>query len=125
MRPEAHQVLAELSKRYHLGIMANQKIERATLLEKAGLTPFFTHQKMSGSIGLEKPEPAFFKSILEDADANPEESALVDDNWYRGLLPAQQIGMHTVLFKREIIPYPKNAQPDFSINKLADLLEIF
>jgi hypothetical protein len=32
--------------------------------------------------------------------------------------------MNTGLFKRDIIPYPETAQPDFAINKLEELLDI-
>ena len=105
--------------------MSNQSTKTAELLETFGLLRFFSHQKMSGHIGLEKPNPDFFKAILEDSGAKVEESVLVDDNWYRGLVPAKSFGMSTVLFRRDIIPVPQDASPDFQINNLNELLEKF
>ncbi len=125
IRPDAKEVLTELSKSYNLGIMANQNIKTMTLLETAGLLPYFSHQKMSDHIGLQKPDPNFYLTILQDSGAKPEESIIIDDNWYRGLLPAKNLGMSTVLYERDIIPYPNTAQPNFRVTNLKDLFKIF
>lgn len=125
IRPEAKSVLEQLSKKYNLGVMANQSTKTTQLLEAAGLLPFLSHQIMSGHVGLEKPNPDFFKSIIADSGAKAEESILVDDNWYRGLAPAQSLGMSTILYCRDIIPVPVDAVPDFRINNLKELLDKF
>jgi HAD superfamily hydrolase (TIGR01509 family) len=125
IRPEAKHVLATLNQRYKIGITANQSEKTIHLLETAGLLPYFSHQKMSAHIGLEKPDPQFFLTILRDTGAQATESVVIDDNWYRGLVPAKQLGMTTVLYKRDIIPYPETANPDWSITNLNDLLNIF
>lgn len=125
IRPEAKAVLAELSQRYNLGITANQNEKTIELLETSDLLPFFSHQKMSAHIGLEKPDPNFFLTVLKDTGALPSESVIIDDNWFRGLAPAKQLGMTTVLYKREFIPYPDTATPDFTINTLEELLNLF
>lgn len=125
VRPEAGEVLGRLSKYFNLGIMANQNVKAGHLLEEAGILNYFSHQKMSAHIGLEKPDPKFYIEILNDSGAKASESMLIDDNWYRGLLQAKQLGMGTVLYKREIIPYPKDAEPDKFISSLEELLPIF
>lgn len=125
IRPEAKSVLEQLSQRYNLGITANQSEKTIELLEASGLLVFFSHQKMSAHIGLEKPDPNFFLTVLEDTGAKPSESVIVDDNWLRGLAPAKQLGMTTVLLKRDFIPYPNTAAPDFTIDNLTELLNLF
>lgn len=125
VRSEAKNVLAKLSPHYKLGIMANQHARTTELLESAGLLPYFSHKKMSAHVGLEKPNPEFFKTILQDSGVKAGESVIIDDNWYRGLLPAKKLGMATVLYQREIIPYPETANPDFKISNLEELLNIF
>jgi HAD superfamily hydrolase (TIGR01509 family) len=125
VRPEARDVLLTLSERYQLGLMANQNVLTTKLLEQAGLLSFLSHQKMSDHIGLEKPDPRFYSTILEDCKARPEESVIIDDNWYRGLLPAEQLGMKTVLYQRSFIPYPNDIQPTWVVSSLQELLEIF
>jgi HAD superfamily hydrolase (TIGR01509 family) len=125
IRPAAAEILNKLSQRYKLGIMANQSPKTTALLETAGLLPYLSHHKLSGEIGLEKPDPLFYKTILADAGADPHRSVLVDDNWYRGLVQARHLGMGTVLFHREIIPAPESADPDFTITRLEELITIF
>ncbi len=125
VRPEAMEVLSGLSKSFNLGIMANQNVKAGNVLEDAGLLQYFSHQKMSGHIGLQKPDPNFYLEILKDSGALPSESVLIDDNWYRGLLQAKLLGLSTILYKREIIPIPDSAEPDKFISSLAELTEIF
>jgi FMN phosphatase YigB (HAD superfamily) len=71
IRPEAKDVLAKLSKHYKIGITANQSAKTGDILEIAGLLPYFSHQKMSAQIGLEKPDPKFFLHVLEETGAAP------------------------------------------------------
>lgn len=124
IRPECHGILSQLQKHYRLGIIANQSTKTADLLTEAGIMQYFQHQKVSAHHGLEKPDPAYFAEVFQDAGANPHHSAFVDDNWYRGLLPGQQLGMTTILFKRHIMPYPHTANPDYIIETLPKLLDI-
>lgn len=125
IRPDAKPVLEVLSKKYNLGIAANQSNKTVDRLRDADILSCFSHQKMSAEIGLEKPDPNFFLHILNDCGTTPQESVLIDDNWFRGLLPAKKLGMTAVLYKRDFIPYPKTATPDFAINTLQELLNIF
>jgi HAD superfamily hydrolase (TIGR01509 family) len=125
IRPEAAEILEQLSKHYQLGIIANQSHQTTDFLAAADVLKYFGHQKMSAHHGLEKPNPAYFEAVLSDTKANPERSVLVDDNWFRGLLPAQNLGMKTILFKRDCMPYPENAQPDHAVASLKELIQIF
>ncbi len=125
IRPEAKSVLVELSQRYNLGIIANQSAKTTELLESSGLLQYFSHQKMSAHIGLEKPDPNIFLTVLKDTGAKASESVMVDDNWFRGLVPSRELGMSTVLYRRDLIPYPDTATPDFTINNLEELLSLF
>ncbi len=123
--PDAQEVLVKLSRSYRLGLMANQSAKSLELIQEAGLANILNHTQMSEHIGLEKPNPKFYSSILNGCHAKAEESVLVDDNWYRGLAQAKNIGMKTILLKRNIIPTPPEAKPDWTIYKLPDLLKIF
>lgn len=125
IRPGVKTVLNQLARRYQLGIIANQHTKTVDILRAGEILPYFSHQKMSAHIGLEKPDPKFFLSVLEDTGAKATESVMIDDNWYRGLVPAKALGMTTVLYKRDFIPYPETASPDFTINSLEELLDIF
>ena len=125
VRPEAKNVLESLSQKYELGLMANQGARALELLEEEGVMKYFSHQKMSHHVGLEKPDPNFFLTILADTGARTNESVIIDDNWFRGLYPAKQIGMKTVLFERELIPFPDDSAPEWRVSNLKELLNIF
>lgn len=125
VRPEAKKVIPILAEKYNLGIMANQGAKAIDHLVEANLLGFFSHQKMSHHVGLQKPNPEFFNTILKDTGAKPEESIQIDDNWFRGCVPARKAGMKIVLYKRDIIPHPADANPDWEVSNLKELLEIF
>ncbi len=124
IRPEAKNVLGHLNTKYNLGIIANQSTSITEKLIQTDILKYFSHQKVSAHHGLEKPDPAYFASVLSDTGADPNTSALIDDNWPRGLLPAKKLGMTTVLYKRDIWKY-SDTQPDYSIYNLAKLIKVF
>ena len=124
VRPEAHRVLENLSKHFHLGFMGNQPVETLEKLRESGILEYFHHQKMSGHYakGLIKPNPEFFKAVLDDTGARVEESVIVDYNIERGLIPAKALGMTTVWYKlleREVT----EGTVDYTITSLSELVE--
>jgi len=124
-RPEAKHVLEKLSRNYKLGLIANQPIIVRDKLKKAGLLKYFSSTRVSDDYKLYKPDTLLFQKILKDAQADPKQSVMIDDNIERGLIPAKKLGMTTVWLNtsnRKNIP--KNAV-DFEIKNLKELLKIF
>lgn len=118
------EVIEELSKYYNLGIIANQPHEINDRLEKEGLLQYFKNVGLSAEKGLHKPDPLLFKQILEESGALAEKSVMIDDNIERGLAPARNLGMKTVLFDWGYrAEYPEWI--NFKIKKATDLLDIF
>ena len=123
IRPEAKKVLTKLSKKYHLGVIANQNILAKEKLKEAGIYDLLHHQTVSDEHGLEKPDPKYFQAVFKETGANPNESVIVDDNIERALIPGKKLGMTTVWYKlQERTDIPKN-QVNFTITSLADLLD--
>ncbi len=128
VNPEAKKVLRELSKRYKLGILANQPLSSKAKLQKAGIDKYFEHFSVSAEHGMEKPDPKFFQAILSASGANPKESVMIDDNIERGLLPAKKLGMITVWYKNENRTNRRDApidKIDYKIVNLKELLALF
>ncbi|MFC5719191.1 HAD family hydrolase [Streptomyces gamaensis] len=80
----------------------------------------------SGEWGVAKPEPAFFRRVVELAGASPEHTAYVGDHPQNDLLPAAAAGLKTVHLRRG--PYghlwadtPATATADWRINTLSEL----
>lgn len=124
IRPEAQEVAEQLSKKYQLGILANQPVKTREKLEQAGVLDWFTHKGMSGDYNLHKPDPKLFKAIFAETGANPRTSVMIDDNIERGLMPAKKFGMTTIWYKAREREVPREAV-DMTINALGDLLNFF
>lgn len=123
IRPEAQDVVKKLSEKYSLGLLANQPKATKEKLKKAGVLKYFKFKDVSEDFNLRKPDPEFFKAIFRVTGADPNKSAIIDDNIERGLIPAKKLGMTTVWFKledRKII-----YDIDFTVTGLRELLRIF
>jgi 2-haloacid dehalogenase len=65
--------------------------------EKYNLDGYFETIVSSGYSGLIKPDPDFYKLLIEKLHVRPEECVFIDDST-RNLLPAEELGMKTLLF---------------------------
>lgn len=123
IKDNAHLVIEELSKKYKLGIIANQNVVIKQKLQD--LLQFFTYGGVSDDHGLIKPDPKYFEAVFQLTGANPKLSIMIDDNIERSLVPAKKFGMTTVWFKNyERDDIPLNVV-DYTITELKDLLKIF
>jgi len=124
IRPEALDIVSELSKEYSLGIIANQAIEVKEKLEKAKLLKYFKNLGISEKHGFHKPDPKLFEIVLSESGADPKRSVMIDDNIDRGLAPAMKFGMKTVWYDLGTRKYAPD-WIDFKIKNLKDLINIF
>ncbi|MFA6382369.1 MAG: HAD family hydrolase [Candidatus Buchananbacteria bacterium] len=124
VRPDAEEIVEKLAEKYNLGLLANQPVSTKEKLEKAGVLKYFKLKDVSENFKLRKPDPEFFKAIFKATGADPEKSAIIDDNIERGLIPAKKIGMLAVWFKLENKDVPAGVV-DYTIESLGGLLELF
>lgn len=61
------------------------------------LDPYFDEILYSAEVGLRKPDPRIFQTLLERLYARPEEAIFVDD-FSENIKAAQDLGLHTVQF---------------------------
>jgi HAD superfamily hydrolase (TIGR01549 family) len=90
--------LEELSREYHLGILANQLREAVGGLEVSGLKRYFRVLALSELIDLKKPDPAMFRWALDRAGCSPREALMVGDRVDNDIAPARHAGMWTIWF---------------------------
>ncbi|MCK4594033.1 HAD family hydrolase, partial [bacterium] len=101
--PEA---LERLSRRYRLALASNTVGTARPWLERYGLTKRFDHLHLSNEIGFRKPQPEFFRGLLEAAGADPGAMLMVGDRTDTDLTPALNAGMMAVLVRRFPRPLP-------------------
>ena len=125
---EAKQVLAALSGKYRIGIIANQHPGSEARLQKWGLLKFISLCLPSAETGLSKPDLAFFQLAMEKSGCLPEHAVMVGDRLDNDIAPAKSLGWKTIRVQqgyfRSQIPMGAEQEPDFEVGRLRDILDI-
>lgn len=123
--PEAEECLRKLSKKYKIGIIANQTFGSKERLEKIGLLKYINLVVASAEEGIAKPDLRIFEIALCKANCKAEESVMIGDRLDNDIVPANKIGMKTVWIKQGFgglaVPIIQEEQPTFTINNLSEL----
>ncbi len=127
--PEAPAVLAALSQKYSLGVIANQAKGLKERFREWGIQPYFTAVASSWEAGALKPDPALFRYALSLARCAPEETVMIGDRLDNDIAPAKALGMKTVWLRQGFgaLQTPKGPEytPDYTVDSLAELPGIF
>ncbi len=127
--PEAPAVLAALSQKYALGVIANQAKGLKERLREWGILPYFTAVASSWEAGCWKPDPAFFRYALSLAGCASEETVMIGDRLDNDIAPAKALGMKTVWLRQGFgalqIPKGPEYEPDYTVDSLKELPGIF
>ena len=125
---EAPAVIKALVQKYELGIIANQLEGLKERLETFGLLKYFKYIISSWDVQVMKPDIRIFEYALAKANCKPQNACMIGDRLDNDILPAKSLGMKTVWIKRGFgalqKPLSKSEEPDYTINKLSQLLEI-
>jgi FMN phosphatase YigB (HAD superfamily) len=132
-RPDAKQVVIELSKRgYCLGIIANTitETEIPDWLEQDGRTQDCETVVLSSVFGRRKPGPEIYWEAARTANVDPARSVYVGDNPSRDILGTRRAGfaMAIILMEPDTLkkePSTGDDKPDLIIHKLSELLDVF
>ncbi|HBN39097.1 MAG TPA: HAD family hydrolase [Ruminococcaceae bacterium] len=121
-------VLSELSKKYNIGIIANQSLGTEQRLEKMGILNYIDLVVASAEEGIAKPNPDIFRIALSKAQCDAQSSVMIGDRIDNDIVPAKAVGMRTIWIKQGFAQYqePKNdfEKADFAVNELSQLLKI-
>lgn len=127
--PEAPAVLAVLSEKYRLGVIANQSKDLKERLREWDILQFFSAVASSWEAGFWKPDPALFRYALSLAGCAPEEAVMIGDRLDNDIFPAKALGMKTVWIRQGFgalqIPNGPEYTPDHMIDSLTELPGIF
>lgn len=91
-------LVESLNKGYQTGILSNTSKEWLQYkVETFQLGRYVNCITDSSSTGFAKPDPRIYHLALQRHGVNPKEACFVDDK-ERNLLPAREVGMHTIVF---------------------------
>jgi HAD superfamily hydrolase (TIGR01509 family) len=125
----AGKVLALLSQRYKLGIIANQNPGAVFRLEQYGLRKYFEVVVTSDEAGIKKPDPRIYRLALEQANCPPAQAVMIGDRLDNDIFPAKQLGMRTIRIRQGFSsiqePLSEEYQADVTVESLEELLAVF
>lgn len=126
--PDAKPVLSALSKKYKIGIIANQSSGSSERLESWGILKYIDVVTASAEEGVAKPDSEIFNIALAKAECSAENAVMIGDRLDNDIVPAKKIGMKTIWIKQGFAVYqsPKNEseKADYTVNSLSQLLSV-
>ena len=96
----AEECLETLSKKFKIGIIANQSLGSERRLEKFGLMKYIDLVVASAEEGVAKPDLRIFEIALERAECKVCEAIMVGDRLDNDIFPANRLGMKTVWIRQ-------------------------
>ncbi|MHA1279146.1 MAG: HAD family hydrolase [Candidatus Helarchaeota archaeon] len=130
IRKTTKPVLEELkAKNYKLGVLSNAPSHQGILafLEANQISQYFEVITTSALIGYTKPDMRTFQYVLERLQSTPDQAVMIGDDLKNDIWGAQQLGMKTILIKKEFNLPSDNTivvTPDRKILDLPEILPI-
>ncbi len=132
-RPDVKSTLIELDKRgYTMGIIANTitETEIPDWMIEDKVAHYFKSVILSSKVRIRKPDPAIYYLACRSIGKKPENCAYVGDNPIRDVQGTRDAGFAMMIridepdtIKKE--PQEITLHPDYTINNISDLLDIF
>ena len=126
--PGVDEVLKELSRRYKLGIIANQGSGMERRLKNHGIHEYFSVFAGSGDVGVSKPDPAIFSYALEMAGCEARQAVMIGDRLDNDIYPAKKLGFVTIWAKQGLGGHqkPKNGdyEADYAVGKVTEVTQL-
>lgn len=124
----ADETLEYLSKKYKLGIIANQRMGAEKRMKYWGIHHYFSQFFLSAELGVSKPNPQIFKMALNSTRCNPSNAIMIGDKVENDVYPPKLLGMNTirVLQGFSALQQPKSIEyiADITIPGIRKLMEI-
>lgn len=120
--PDALPAVERAGRDYRLALATNGPgdVQRAKL-RASGLDRFFPIVIVSADIGSGKPDPAIFRSALDQLGVTPEEAVVVGDSHERDIVGADNAGIASILVDRSGAHAVGVPRASATIATLADL----
>ena len=126
---ETEECLRKLSKKYNIGVIANQSLGTEKRLKEFGILQYIDLVIASAEEGVAKPDKRIFEIALNRARCKPQQAVMVGDRIDNDIVPAKALGMKTIWIKQGFGKYWKisseREQADHEVDNLSEVLEIF
>lgn len=127
--PDTEECLRRLSKKYRIGVIANQSLGTAKRLEQHGILKYIDLVIASAEEGVAKPDARIFEIALERAGCQSKEALMIGDRIDNDIIPAKALGMGTVRVRQGFGKYwnitGDKEKADYEIDCLTELSDLF
>lgn len=122
---DASECLENLSAKYKIGIIANQLPGTKERLEKFGVLQYIDLVVASAEEGVSKPDKRIFEIALKRSNCKPSNAVMIGDRIDNDIIPAKQMGMHTIWVKQGFGQYWNITQEiekaDYTVHRLMEI----
>ena len=123
--PGVCDALAELGRKYRLGVIANQSRGTEDRLKRWNIRHMMSLVLGSAEVGVEKPDLRIFEMALAQAGCRADEAVMVGDRLENDIAPATRLGWRTIWVRQGIarfqVPRESAEEPDCTVETLAEL----
>lgn len=122
---DAEQTLSILSRKYKLGIIANQSRDVLQLLDKFNFREFFNVVIVSSEVNMNKPDPRIFQLAMDRAANNSKRYVMIGDRLDTDISPANKLGMKTIRYTNSLFrlqePIDESEMATHVVNRLSKI----
>ena len=122
------ETLEAVQGKYRIGMISVTGVSPGriirTFLKEHRIYHYFDGFIFSDEVGYVKPSPVLFQTALKLFKVEPHETVHVGDSLKGDIAGAKQLGMKTVWIKRRNQGFTDENSPDFTIDRLPELLDI-
>ena len=119
--PDTVPTLKELKQRFQIGIISNGN----SYPERMGLADLFDFTVFAHDYGFPKPDSRIFDIALSKGNCRPEQVIHVGDSLQNDVLGANNVGLSSVWLNRERTKNETEIVPDYEIQALTELINLF
>ena len=122
---DVHDVLAALGERYRLGLITNGLADQQReKIESTDIGSYFDAIMISGEIGLGKPHPCIFETILSRLEVPSQAATMIGNSLQSDIKGAQGAGIRAIWLNRDGVSRDDSVLPDREIRSLTELQNV-
>ena len=125
---DTEECLKKLSKKYKIGIIANQSLGTEKRLENFGILKYINLVIASAEEGVAKPDKRIFEIALERSNCAPANAVMIGDRIDNDIVPAKRMGMKTIWIEQGFGKFwniaNESEKADFVVDNLTEICNI-
>jgi len=98
LNEEVLSLVKKLRENYSVVCLVNAELDVVPLVRKRGVYDYFEHAYISTELGMEKPNPEIYLTVLNDLNCKPWEVIFIDDK-EKNVNSARKLGINSILYK--------------------------